>query len=793
MEALVKVSFPGEPIDTVSDLLVLGRKKGCPMPDLSTLSSINDDIDVSQGAEDTPRLESLAAHAHSDRNETHLQSHSQPTDLQYTVDSPRLIQDTSGRSHYIGPSGSLSFFAELRQLISTRQPASRFASDNLAEALEARPESEIAPIPAEENVISSPATVASAVESLRSASYLRTIPLRVLEDLLRLFFDKVHSDFPLFNRGLFLDRFERFFISSNDRPGGVDRNLATDEGFAQMDDGWLVCLHMMIAFGCVLRRATREDNLSEVGMTYRSVQQECWNVARASLGRLTTMCVQSHVQALLLVSLYLHSISERNASWVLVGCAARIAIAIGLHRTELHNNFSLMEREMRKRIWCTLYGFEQFLCLSLGRPSAIDDEEVKASVPSDEIMSSGSGPPGFTEFQDYLYQLSPKLRKTMSIHYRTSDGPEDSCDVTTSTVLNELELWEKELPSHLHILKDLTEQQIPSELDIAQLRQLPAHHLRNVILLHIQYNELILSATRPYLLMTITTSFQGPSSTGGPNPWDTPNAPTLRSGNQIWTFARKCVASAFRIASLTIVLDHFDLLNGLTWLDVYYSYSAAMVLLLRVLWVPGPGASHESLIHERTCKDSAIQFVAAVRKALQRVSKSSTMHRFFAVLEKFADVVAHSVLPTMQQQFNGLSHSAISGEIRPNFSLENSNDRQHDHEHSLRPLVDISASSNSRDIRYQGQSSLTEGPLYNYPSIAERPEQDSYPTNQRASDIHQYEEDDSLPEAARVLSSFSQDAMYGGPVLWDNSFQTVTQHILDWNDFEQFLGRWSTG
>lgn len=58
--------------------------------------------------------------------------------------APTLVRDFSGNRYYIGPSGSLSFFAELRDLVSSYQrneqydlaSSSTFALDNLAKALE---------------------------------------------------------------------------------------------------------------------------------------------------------------------------------------------------------------------------------------------------------------------------------------------------------------------------------------------------------------------------------------------------------------------------------------------------------------------------------------------------------------------------------------------------------------------------------------------------------------------------------------------------------------------------------
>lgn len=735
LEAIVKGAFPDEPVSTIPDLLALGRRKGFPMPELSTVPSQN--VDDPQ----------LPADAHA----------SAAASIRQKQDTPRLVQDPAGRSHYIGPSGSLSFFAELRELVSERHPSSRFASDNVAEALEAR--SENSPHPANEAhpqlSASSPAT-SSAGEALRSASCLRNIPLATLNGLLRLYFDHVHADFPLFHRAMFQDEFERYFLSRQSQSQNPNPRFANSEP----DDGWLVCLHMMVAFGCVLQRALPAPNDS---VNYALLQSECWTLSRAALPRLTTMCMQSHAQALLLIALYLHSVNERNASWVLAGCAARIAVALGLHRKELHGSFPLIERETRKRIWCTLYGFEQFLCLSLGRPSAVDDDEVDASAPSDDLMSSSNGPPGFTECNFQLQLLSSRLRRTMSVQSQPSRLAGRMMTITPpNAILNDLKAWEDGLPPHLVLPKTLLEQAVPAagpEM-VQSCSQYPLHHLRSIILLHVQYHSLVILATRPYLLMLISASSKNPAAM--PYPWDESTESSSSAGSEITLLARSCVSSASRLATLILILDRCRILNGLTWLDVFYAYSAAMVLLLRILWIPHPSAGRHELEHEDVLKRRANTLVTEVRRALKALPKSSTMQRFACVVENFAEAV-----------------TANSG--------ENNTNNNH------------TSSSNTND----------NGPDIAGHTIPHPPDNNNHPSTSTSTSaslpidgVPAYANPDpstSLTEtgAARVISSFSDEALSAGSssssFVWNDSssllqWQSLTQHIVDWNDFERFLG-----
>lgn len=756
-------AFPDEETSTILDLLALGRKKSYWMPDASTLASTQNNQPFDESSiRDAPGSSGSPINTYDQRYAYEGDLRNVSSGIQYTPETPQLIQDTSGHSHYIGPSGSLAFFAELRQLVSEKQPTSRFAADNLAEALEARPEPDTANSVSQHNSIPSPTALSSPIEALYSGSPLQNLPLDVLENLLCLYFDQVHPDFPLFHRAMFLNDFEQHFVARMRSKQASNSEIRNDKS-AELDDGWLICLHMIIVFGCILQRSLTTNHAQ---INYESLQIECWNISRAGLVRLTTMCVPSHVQALLLMSLYLHGINERNASWVLVGCAVRIGVAIGLHRTDLHSSFSLIERETRKRIWCTLYGFEQFLCLSLGRPSAIDDEEVKARAPSDEIMTSSSGAPGCAEYAFKLDCLSSELRKTMSIHYRMTDTSGTNVKTTPNMILDKLSLWERELPPHLILPNALFEHQIPFEPQILQYcGRYPANHIRAIISLHTQYHSLVLLATRPYLLMVISSSSKSPGTT--PYPWDETTSTSQNSSNQVAAFARKCVSSACRIATLTLLLDRLRQLNGSTWLDVYHSYSAAMVLLLRILWVPHHNMGRSKLEKEMSFREEAIHLVAEIRQAHKRITKSSTMRRFASVVENFADVVANAALPSIQVEKSnhdvGIYHL-------------------HRPENSAYPTEIGVHMPESTVMTSEGYHTANNHELYrNEEHMALLPSGETMVSRE-------YIAEDPLTEAARVISSFSDENVTTESVLWNDPLQSVTQHIMDWNDFENFLG-----
>lgn len=800
LEAIVSGAFPDEATSTISDLLTLGRCKGYHMPDVSTVSSTQDDMSIDDSTLYPPlHIEnSSPVNLHLERNdgsEVHREG------SKHHHETPRLIQDTAGRSHYIGPSGSLSFFAELRKLVSERQPTSRFASDNVAEALEARPEPLDDSHLANLNAVSSPATVLSVVESLRSTSCLRKVPPHILDKLVHLFFDHVHADFPLFHRAIFLDEFESYTLSRDEPRMGAHIRYPAEGGRTDPDDGWLVCLHMMIAFGCLVQRTLNaNDNSAAARFDYKGLQSECWITSRSALPRLTTMCVQSHVQSLLLIALYLHSINERNASWILAGCASRIGVAIGLHRNELHASFSLIERETRKRLWSTLYSFEQFLCLSLGRPSGVDDDEVKATAPSDDIMGSSNGAPGCSESNFQLQLLSSKLRKIMSVQHQTTRASAPSTRPTPRSMLNELTFWEHGLPAHLVLPETLLENHVPSESQILQYcSQYTTHHLRSIILLHIQFHNLVILATRPYLLMLISGSSKNPNAV--PYPWDDTSTTGRTPSNEIDEMARGCVASASRVATLILILDRLHIMSGLTWLDVYYAYSAAMILLLRLLWISSSIAKPDEREKEESIKARAKNLVIEIRHALKRINKSPTMHRFAAVVDNFADAITLSLSsnqsqrwPMVNRETSGTQNEAemssfLTSHLRSGSHQHQMSDSQYDEGSVMQSTNTVMQIPSLSVPAYGVADSLT-----NSHGTYDR-EAESAPcsTENVYAGGHSFEPDEALTEAARVISSFSAEALSAGSLLWNDSLQSVTQHIIDWNDFEHFLGSLGEG
>ncbi|KAI8935171.1 hypothetical protein NX059_007764 [Plenodomus lindquistii] len=91
------------------------------------------------------------------------------------------------------------------------------------------------------------------------------------------------------------------------------------------------------------------------------------------------------LQATLSVQLFLVSMLRLNAASRLGGLIIRMAMQIGLHRCPYRfSAFSSSEKELRQRIFWSIYAIDRFICQSMGLPLGIHDDDVDVCYPAAE-------------------------------------------------------------------------------------------------------------------------------------------------------------------------------------------------------------------------------------------------------------------------------------------------------------------------------------------------------------------------------------------------------------------------
>jgi hypothetical protein len=80
-------------------------------------------------------------------------------------------------------------------------------------------------------------------------------------------------------------------------------------------------------------------------------------------------------------SIALENLCSRVSSYLYMGASIQMAFSLGLHRDQMPQSRSSLEREQYRRIWWTLFSLEQEIASRGGSPSIVDERNLKIDTP----------------------------------------------------------------------------------------------------------------------------------------------------------------------------------------------------------------------------------------------------------------------------------------------------------------------------------------------------------------------------------------------------------------------------
>lgn len=188
----------------------------------------------------------------------------------------------------------------------------------------------------------------ASLSSLSTATTLLTAefalpPRQVADKLLDLYLDNVHIFYPWTHSTSFRRRYESLWTSSG-YPGPPmghtgDIGLGGDQCPAS---SFFCALNAMFALGCELSDLPQKESASAV---FSSRMRSLLQIDLLDKSDL------SHVQALLLAGDYSLSGKYPVRCYNIVGLACRIAVGLGLHTERHADQRSVVENEVRRRVW----------------------------------------------------------------------------------------------------------------------------------------------------------------------------------------------------------------------------------------------------------------------------------------------------------------------------------------------------------------------------------------------------------------------------------------------------------
>ena len=171
--------------------------------------------------------------------------------------------------------------------------------------------------------------------------------------------------------------------------------------------------------------------------------------------------------------------------------AVRSAFALGLHREETMVIYAPQEREMRRNLWRSLFVFDRFLAASMGRPTAISEDDcsgdnLKGPEPltrsSEDQVYSNIGPVGLQASVQSCHVIGVILRRVYQKRKISTRMAQEIADVC--------KLWTNALAPVLHWRQAASSS--PSQ---------------GIAILHVNliYCHSIILLTRPFFLFLLNT------------------------------------------------------------------------------------------------------------------------------------------------------------------------------------------------------------------------------------------------------------------------------------------------
>ncbi|KAG5763086.1 hypothetical protein H9Q72_008805 [Fusarium xylarioides] len=174
--------------------------------------------------------------------------------------------------------------------------------------------------------------------------------------LIEVFFDRRWPQYPVLHRPSFME--QHYIPYCN---GQVRSRLSAFE------------VHMVLAIG-----ASEKARISSDAPVSHEVFFEA---AVRDLDAVLSADDLDCIRCLSLLCLFGSNEPQSVNLWYTVGMALRLAVGIDMHREESMANKTLLDAEMRKRLFWSLYTMDRSVSISLGRPLGIQDADITIPLP----------------------------------------------------------------------------------------------------------------------------------------------------------------------------------------------------------------------------------------------------------------------------------------------------------------------------------------------------------------------------------------------------------------------------
>lgn len=170
-----------------------------------------------------------------------------------------------------------------------------------------------------------------------------------------------------------------------------------------------------------------------------------------------------HIQAIILMAIFLQSSTKMSTCYSYVGIALCAAVRMGLHRT-MNLNLNPIEREVRKRVFWVIRKMDTYVTALLGLPKGIADEDIDQEMPLEiddeyitetEIKEQPEGTVSIMTVVNAHTRLLSIMAKVVKAIYPLKQGCASGNGMyavsfaTIREIENDLQKWSEALPTGL--------------------------------------------------------------------------------------------------------------------------------------------------------------------------------------------------------------------------------------------------------------------------------------------------------------------------------------------------------
>ncbi|KFY26380.1 hypothetical protein V493_04121 [Pseudogymnoascus sp. VKM F-4281 (FW-2241)] len=286
-------------------------------------------------------------------------------------------------------------------------------------------------------------------------------PKDLANEYMAAYFDGFNNSFPIYDKESVMERFARDYYVVN----------------REKDPAWYASLNVIFLIGRTIITQDKEPHglAEKYFKNASSVFSELLFNAPSLLA----------VQALIGMAFVLQASEDPHPSYMLVGMAARLAQAIGLHRRL--DGYGLKEREVeqRRNVFWIVFGLEKGISIRSGRPSVFSDDDIGVELPPKTLnaykdLSSADSVLGSYRFVATIALLESRVyTKLYSARSHTKSDLERLKWV--GSLDRELQQWRDDLP-----------------IEIRPEKPIKCHskHLMDVIMIHFAYYNCLVAIHR---------------------------------------------------------------------------------------------------------------------------------------------------------------------------------------------------------------------------------------------------------------------------------------------------------